>query len=200
MPHFQIPDWPHCKKPPLDTGLIRQLAKDFKVEEEIPFELSGQGEHIWLKIRKRQLTTNFVASRLSKWAGVKRMAVGFAGQKDKHAETTQWFSVHLPGKPLPDTEFDLDGCDVLQMIRHTQKLRRGVLKKNRFEILVRRVSGDKQYLEQRTTEIRRSGVPNYFTEQRFGRSGDNVVGLEALKKTCGSIASPADLTATQSNA
>lgn len=102
------------------------------------------------------------------------MAVGFAGQKDKHAETTQWFSVHLPGKTQPDIEFNLDGCDVLQMTRHTQKLRRGALKKNRFKILVRKVGGDKQHLEHRFAEIRYTGVPNYFTEQRFGRAGDNV--------------------------
>ena len=145
------------------------------VEEVLPFTLSGSGEHLWVQLRKRQLTTGEAVRKLAKWAGVQRRAVSFAGQKDKHAVTTQWFSIHLPGKPDPEQAWrDADG-EILALQRHTQKLRRGALQGNCFVITVRDCGGNVEALEERVKQIRQTGVPNYFGEQRFGRDGKNVV-------------------------
>lgn len=174
MERNKLPDWPCSHLPPLTFGLIRKIPEDFQVEEIMPVTPLGEGEHLWVQVHKRGLTTQTVAIELARWAGVQRRAVSFAGQKDKFAETTQWFSIQLPGKPDPGSDFSLAGCRILDRQRHTQKLRRGALDANRFRIIVRECRGDRQTLEQRIKAIKKQGVPNYFGEQRFGRDGNNV--------------------------
>ncbi len=88
-----VPDWPRTAPPPLAGAALRSAPEDFEVEEQLPFALSGQGEHVWLKIRKRGVNTDRVAQALARAAGVPRRAVGYAGMKDRHAVAVQWFSV-----------------------------------------------------------------------------------------------------------
>jgi tRNA pseudouridine13 synthase len=96
--------------------------------------------------------------------------VTYAGRKDKHAQTEQWFSVHLPGKGEFDwTEFNEPGAEVLKSIRHNKKLRTGVLKGNRFDITLRQLSSTSG-LNERLQQIKQTGVPNYFGSQRFGNT------------------------------
>jgi tRNA pseudouridine13 synthase len=154
---------------------FRERHEDFVVEELAGFEPSGQGEHLLLTIEKRGLNTAEVARRLAAWAGVRDVAIGYAGLKDRHAVTRQRFSVHLPGRDAPDTaSLEGDGLRVLSSARHSRKLPRGALAGNRFELLLREVQGDREAIAGRLEAISRDGVPNYFGEQRFGRAGDNV--------------------------
>jgi tRNA pseudouridine13 synthase len=60
---------------------------------------------------------------------------------------------------------------VLQLGRHSRKLRRGVHRANRFRLVLRGVSGERAALEERLQQVRQQGAPNYFGEQRFGRDG-----------------------------
>ena len=86
---------------PLLTARIRTTPDDFQVDELPAFEASGEGEHLLLHIRKRGANTVHVAKVLAKWAGLPEMAVSYAGMKDRHAVTTQRFSVHLPKRVAP---------------------------------------------------------------------------------------------------
>lgn len=154
---------------------FRERHEDFVVEEIAGFEPSGQGEHLLLTIEKRGLNTAEVARRLAAWAGVRDVAIGYAGLKDRHAVTRQRFSVHLPGRDAPDTaSLEGEGLRVLSSAQHSRKLPRGALAGNRFELLLREVQGDREAIAGRLEAISRDGVPNYFGEQRFGRAGDNV--------------------------
>src|SRR5690606_27599314 len=87
---------------PLLTAAIRSVPEDFQVDELPAFEATGEGEHLLLEIRKRGANTVAIAKRLAQWAGVPEMGVSYAGQKDRHAVTTQRFSVHLPKRIAPD--------------------------------------------------------------------------------------------------
>ena len=51
---------------------FKQQVEDFVVDEYLPFELSGEGEHAWLQVRKRNNNTDWVAARLAEYAGVKK--------------------------------------------------------------------------------------------------------------------------------
>ncbi|MFZ5657789.1 MAG: tRNA pseudouridine(13) synthase TruD [Pseudomonadota bacterium] len=154
---------------------FRERPEDFVVEEIAGFEPSGQGEHLLLTIEKRGLNTAEVARRLAAWAGVRDVAIGYAGLKDRHAVTRQRFSVQLPGRDAPDAaSLEGEGLRVLSSARHLRKLPRGALAGNRFELLLREVQGDREAIAGRLEAISRDGVPNYFGEQRFGRAGDNV--------------------------
>src|SRR5580765_8249934 len=78
---------------PLDSGVLRSSPEDFKVEEILGFEASGDGPHALLQVRKRGANTEWVARELARAAGCKPFEVGFAGLKDRNAVTTQFFTV-----------------------------------------------------------------------------------------------------------
>jgi len=166
---------------------LKTRAEDFIVEEHIPVEFSGEGEHCWIYIEKRGCNTDWLAQQLANYCGVKKMAVAYAGLKDRHALTSQWFSVQLPGRPTPDwSDFEsgfgsgVEGeqIRILQCFRHNRKLQRGALKNNTFKITLRELSdsSDESFdlLEQRCRIIAQAGVPNYFGPQRFGHNYNNL--------------------------
>ena len=174
------PDWPRTA-PPAVSGVLRAAPEDFIVDEILTIPLSGSGEHVWLKVRKRGWTTDRVAQQLARAAEVARRDVGYAGMKDRHAVTTQWFSVQLPGRDAPPWSEKLPaGIEVLESQRHARKLQSGALAGNRFDITLRACTGDQEQLMARVGTLRTRGVPNYFGEQRFGHHGANVERARAM--------------------
>ena len=159
---------------PSVQALLRASAEDFRVTEILGFEPEGEGEHQFLYIRKRGENTDWVARQLAHFCQVSPRDVSYAGKKDRHAVTEQWFSVHLPGNRR-SLNWDLFGGDSIQVLRaerHARKLRLGALEGNRFELRLREVS-DGAALEERFAKLA-EGVPNYFGEQRFGHQFGNI--------------------------
>ncbi|HRE55751.1 MAG TPA: tRNA pseudouridine(13) synthase TruD [Candidatus Competibacter sp.] len=176
-----VVELPHAHGRPRLKGRLRAAPEDFQVREELSFTLDGAGEHVWLWVRKRDANTEWVARRLAQRAGVAAGAVGYAGLKDRHALTEQWFSVHLPGRPEPDWSVaEGDEFSVLEAVRHSRKLRRGALSGNAFRIVAREIEGQPEELAERLRRVAANGAPNYFGEQRFGREGGNLERAEAL--------------------
>ncbi len=170
-----LPIWPYAYGSPSGTGKIRVVPEDFIVEETLSFETSGSGEHVFLQIQKSGENTEYVARQLAKFANIRQRDIGYAGLKDRHALTTQWFSVWLPGKAELDwSAFVNDHIKVMQTMRHARKLKRGVLSGNRFKILIRDWQGDPAKIFNQLELIKTNGIPNYYGEQRFGRYGQNV--------------------------
>jgi len=166
---------------PVTSGCIRRFPEDFQVSEIPLLEPDGQGEHVWIQVRKRQQNTAWVADRLARHAGVSGREVSYAGLKDRQAVTEQWFSVHIPGKSMPDwSAVNDETVEVISVARHSRKLRRGALQGNGFRIHVRDVQGDRQALEQRLATVSSQGVPNYFGLQRFGSGGSNLRTADTL--------------------
>lgn len=157
------------------SGVIRSCPEDFQVDEIQSFTPSGQGEHVWLHIKKTGENTDWVAGQLAKIAEVPRRDVSFAGMKDRNAVTTQWFSVQMPGREAPNWQEALpESIQVLDEKRHDRKLKRGTLDGNRFKITIRDFQGSEEALKAAIDQIREQGIPNYFGEQRFGNGGFNV--------------------------
>ena len=178
---FDAVSLPHIHGQPIGQGRWRAIPEDFQVREELDFTLDGSGEHVWLWVRKRGANTDWVARQLARQAGVAPNAVSYAGLKDRHAVTEQWFSVHLPGKADPDWNADPHpDFAVLKAVRHSRKLRRGALSGNAFRITLRDLDGDPAELAARIERIAALGVPNYFGEQRFGHDAHNLTRAEAL--------------------
>lgn len=180
-PPSDLPTWrsfaelPRAHGEPLLSCRLRARAEDFIVDEVLAFGPDGEGEHCLLRVRKVDANTEWTARRLASVAGVPIKAVGFAGLKDRHAVTTQWFSVHLGPRPAPRWDALLDdGIDVLESHRHRRKLRRGVLAGNRFELRLRDVQGNLDALARRIDVLASRGLPNYFGPQRFGRDQGNL--------------------------
>ncbi len=160
---------------PCAHGVVKAFPEDFFVSEDLGFEPDGDGEHLLVRIRKEGCNTQFVADNLARFCHIPARAVSYAGLKDRHAVTEQWFCLHMPGKDDPDfSRFLLEGCEVLRYARHRRKLRIGTLKGNHFRLVLRHIS-ERDDVEQRLQAVSAGGVPNYFGEQRFGHGGNNVV-------------------------
>ena len=160
--------WPPGRRPAA-LGTLRQTACDFRVDEDLGFEPDGVGEHLYVQAVARGRTTPQTQAVLARCFGVAAMDVGYAGMKDRHAVTRQWFSVRAPRfeDGVPD-----DPRIVLETrTRHARKLRPGDHRGNRFRIVVRDVSGE---WEENLCEVEERGFPNYFGEQRFGHGGANI--------------------------
>ncbi len=161
---------------------IRTEPEDFRVEELPLYPPSGEGGHTFVRVEKRLVTTEEVASALAHAASVRARDVGYAGRKDRLAVAAQWFSV--PGlDPQRALELELEGVRVLEATPHGHKLRTGQLRGNRFEIAVRDFGDEaREVARARLDEIGRVGVANFFGAQRFGRAGRNVeIGARLLR-------------------
>jgi len=181
---FEIPEWPHFLGTPQASGLIRSCPEDFVVEEIPRVTPEGEGSHLWLWVEKRSANTDWVARELAKAAGCPLRDIGYAGMKDRHAVTRQWFSVPVSESADENlAKLEAEGVTILEIHKHTRKLKRGTLNGNRFVLKIRAFEGDSAETEQRLEQIKTGGVPNYFGPQRFGRHGGNVEkGYSLLKR------------------
>ena len=128
---------------PCGSGLIRAAPEDFVVREWLGFEADGEGDHWLLKVRKRGANTHWVVKQLSRLSGIQQRDIGFAGLKDRNAVTEQSFS--LPVRSAMGSSWlgvSGEGFEVIDAVRHRRKLKRGALKGNEFDIVVREFSGD----------------------------------------------------------
>lgn len=176
--------------------LIKRNLSDFVVREHLAFVPSGSGEHVYIHIEKRGMSTGYVRELLAKFAERHQRDIGYAGLKDRQALTSQWFSIYLPGGDnvewhsfeqfvASQVSNSVSALRVLSVLRHNKKLRVGAHKANDFEIVLRAsetASGNHHLLEtlvidalsQRIDALAQTGFPNYFGEQRFGVKGGNI--------------------------
>ncbi len=175
---YRTPDLPGT------GGQIRVYPHDFRVVEIPAYQPAGTGCHLYLTLSREGLTTPDVVKILSRHLGVPPAAIGYAGLKDKHAHTTQTFSVLCADRD-PTAGVDLQACleadtpfQVHAINWHRNKLRAGHLYGNAFEILIRHPVCSLATAEDRAqaiaTRLRRQGLANFFGSQRFGHEGRNV--------------------------
>ena len=103
-PPFAFPNLPHT------GGRIGPAPEDFRVDEVLAFEPEGVGEHVFLHIEKRDLSTPQAVKILAETLGLHPRDLGYAGMKDKHAITRQWIQrAHLRRNSPPPPTHDC-GC------------------------------------------------------------------------------------------
>lgn len=178
-----LPEWPISLGAPRHTGCFRESPEAFRVEEVLPFEPEGAGEHLWLECEKRNLSTAQLVRHLGERLEVAPRAIGVSGRKDHRALTRQWVSVALPGRPTPPDPaalLECAGVRVLRHARHPRKLKRGVHCANRFALWVTGEAACQGSLQARFEVLADTGVPNYFGPQRFGHQGSNLTRARAL--------------------
>lgn len=165
-------------------GHIRTVPEDFHVEERPLYLPCGEGEHLYVTITKRGLSTPDLVKRLSSSLGIKAQAIGVAGLKDARAVTTQMVSLqgvtpeHVSGIKTDDTIVSLQILG-----RHRNRLRTGHHSGNRFRLVIRHVADHAvESVPAVLQQLSARGVPNYFGPQRQGKTGDNYqVGAALLQ-------------------
>jgi tRNA pseudouridine13 synthase len=126
-------------------GRLRESPADFRVREieaVDPEPLDADSEsyrHLLVRATLRRWDTNDFAGELSDRLRMSRGRVGWAGTKDKHAHTTQLFSVEgIDPEALPGAgeASGIPGADLEPVGRFGRGLRFGDLAGNSFEITV----------------------------------------------------------------
>ncbi len=160
-------------------GRIKAEPEDFVVEELPAYLPSGEGEHLFLWIEKRDVSAEYLTGQLSRALGIARDSIGMAGQKDRRAITRQWISVPVEAESrlaALDDLADQGLVRVLSSSRHRNKLRTGHLVGNRFEIRIRTEDADAVEVASTIADrIRVAGVPNRYGDQRFGIGDETLL-------------------------
>lgn len=158
---------------PGSGGTIKEVPEDFLVEEIPLYTPCGEGEHLYVEVEKRGLTTFDLLNRLSRALGVRERELGYAGLKDARAATRQ--TVSIPGvKPEQVLGLELEGVRILSARFHRNKLRPGHLAGNRFTIRIRQVrEGVLDAVRDVLHVLQNVGVPNRFGHQRYGALGNS---------------------------
>ncbi len=159
---------------PIDF-IFKQTARDFVVEEIPLYEFSGEGEHLVLHIRKKNLTTWEMIDKICVHLGIKAKEVGYAGLKDKNAMTKQYISLEKKYEEKMQS-FEHPDIKIISTTYHNNKIRTGHLKGNRFFIRLKKVNPtNAKKISLALKHIKDFGLPNYFGYQRFGNDGDNYI-------------------------
>ncbi|GKS56908.1 tRNA pseudouridine synthase D [Nitrospira sp.] len=164
-------------------GVLRSRPEDFRVSERPLYLPCGEGEHLYLRITKRGLSTTDLVLRLSSILGIKAMGIGVAGLKDSNAVTTQMVSLHgVRPDAVGRIRLDDHVLAVEMLGRHRNRLRTGHHAGNEFTLVVRGVAQEAAEVVPAVLEVlQKRGVPNYFGPQRQGRKGDNfLIGAQLL--------------------
>jgi len=167
--------------PTISQATLKHVPEEFVVEEIPAYEPSGSGEHLFLWIEKRKVSTEQLRSALASGLQVSGREIGIAGNKDKRAVTRQWVSVPQTAEAAVDS-FVSDDIRILKSERHGNKLRTGHLRGNRFEILLRTDGSaiDKPACENQLKSLQEFGFANYYGTQRFGRGETLQLGLDIV--------------------
>jgi tRNA pseudouridine13 synthase len=163
-------------------GRIKEQPEDFEVEEIPAYEPCCEGPFLYLWIEKRDMGAEFFLRTLARRLNLPVGELGTAGMKDRRAVTRQMVSVPLSAEPvLPQA--DGDGIRLLRVSRHTNKLRAGHLRGNRFSILIRATASEASArLPALIEALARHGFPNFYGPQRMGKEGETAaLGLALLR-------------------
>jgi tRNA pseudouridine13 synthase len=160
-------------------GRLKSTPGHFQVREIMPYTPCGKGEHVYVTLRRAGWNTLDVARKLAEVLGADYRQMGWAGMKDKHALTTQTFSLKMAlSVDVDDVSTrlaDHTPFDILNTARHTNKIRIGHVRANRFRIVLDGCPADMLPAARVDADaILDRGLPNFYGPQRFGKGFGNV--------------------------
>ena len=194
---FTLLDLPYITPDlPGTGGRIREFCEDFCVEEVLAYEPSGEGNHLFINLTRKGMSTREVAKRIAGTLDLPMNAVGYAGLKDKRSVSNQTFSVHLEGvdrerlKEYMELMGALHSLEIKWSAFHQRKIRVGHLIENRFTINITdlKIHSSEALIRARKTshQLREGGLPNFYGPQRVDstnvrRGRDLLKGLRKIR-------------------
>ncbi len=160
---------------------LRQRPDDFIVEELPSKEWKSSGRFAVFKVSKVGMTTFAAEKVLASHCDVPFKKIGFAGLKDAHARTVQYFSVETGRTDCGNFKEPHVSSELVGFL--DEQLRTGDLKGNSFIIAVRDLSEKDVVLAEKNSGQVKNGIPNYFDSQRFGclKGVSGFIGKDVLK-------------------
>ncbi len=169
-------------------GAIRD-RKDFVVDE-IPFKkffskyTRGRGgvkpmdgPYVLALLKKNNMTTKDAIKLIKRELKISKNDIGYAGLKDKFAVTSQYITI----RKEKFREIRADKMELTKISSTDKMMQVGELEGNKFIITLHNCKNPEN--AKHAVEALRSGMPNYFGSQRFGKYGDNhVIGKLILNR------------------
>jgi tRNA pseudouridine13 synthase len=144
---------------------LRCRDDDFVVEEETSLTVARAGPYGLYRLKKRGLTTPEAVKRVSLSAHVDSGRIRFCGLKDRHAVTEQHVTIF--GESVPALHGE--GFELKPLGRTQRAASSTEILGNSFRINVRDLSeAEARSAADRAERYARTGIPNYFDDQRFG--------------------------------
>ncbi|GMI16114.1 hypothetical protein TrLO_g4844 [Triparma laevis f. longispina] len=178
-PSFFIspPSLPYISSDEGIGGHLKTTASDFVVLENTPPPPDDKPGYIWATIRRSGRTTLEVQEHFKTSLNLKdHKEVGVSGLKDKHATTTQTFSIpsfsssekrHLTVEEV--TSLSSAVGEVLTCVPCSKKLRRNFHHSNTFTITLRSACPNPApKIQSIIKSLEETGIRNYYGPQRFG--------------------------------
>jgi tRNA pseudouridine13 synthase len=177
------------------SGSIKRSPEDFKVEEitsngtvlkigakygpeQLGFE-GKDGEFTVFVMQKTGWNTTQALKAIAQKANRGVKSVGFAGTKDRIAQSTQLCSL-FGSEPDKVSSIKIKDILINGAWKSDSKIELGMLSGNHFTITVRDATGID--LISKNIEELNGAFPNYFGDQRFGtRKNNQEIGLSILK-------------------
>ncbi len=157
----------------------KEKPENFIIEEVPLYPFSHCGDHLILKIEKRNITTLEVIRRISKTLNIREKLIGYAGLKDKFSISTQFISVpYSKENERKIYKIEDENLKILDTFLHKNKLRPGHLKGNIFTVKIETKHKDK--ILKRLKLLEKIGFPNFFDHQRFSKNNLEL-GLKLLR-------------------
>ncbi|KAF5296932.1 hypothetical protein FQR65_LT10083 [Abscondita terminalis] len=157
-----------------------------------------KGEYVYFLLYKEAADTLEACFKISDCLRMKSSSFTYAGVKDKRAKTTQWFCVKkvIPQKLVSKSKY-LRNIHVGNFTFHSEPLKLGQLKGNRFRVALRNVEANEEVINTALESLKLKGFINYYGLQRFGSDKDVPtfkLGVALLrgqwKEVCNLILSP----------
>lgn len=144
---------------------LRRLVDDFRVTEVNSLPIGRSGTYAVYELEKTGWTTLDALSHFSRTINLPRRNIAHAGLKDRHAVTRQIVTI----RNGPRRSWNEESLSLTYLGQAPRETRSSDITGNRFILVVRSLPpGDQTRLEQTLTELRATGMPNYFDDQRFG--------------------------------
>lgn len=148
---------------------IKVQPEDFIVEEEAAIRPFKSGPFLLFRLQKQGWNTVDLLSRLSREFCVPYKDFSYGGKKDRHALTRQYVTIRcdrVKGR-MPDIA---EAAYSLSFLGYMDRpMGPDLIEANRFRITVRDLSGPEvRQAVEAIDEVRETGYPNYFDDQRFG--------------------------------
>jgi tRNA pseudouridine13 synthase len=158
---------------------LKQQPEDFVVVEDNRVEWDDSGAFAVYRVVKTGLNTLDVVNAMQQAYDTTRARINYSGLKDRHARTEQIVTIlHGPRRDAGGDNWRAEYAG-----RARAPVKPATLQGNRFTITLRAIRKDEiPVLKDVVDRVRRTGLPNYFDDQRFGsaRHGEGFFAREAI--------------------
>jgi tRNA pseudouridine13 synthase len=144
---------------------LKQTPADFRVEELTAVSPAADGPFAFYRLHKIGWTTPDALQAVCRHWNLRWNQLGYGGLKDRHADTTQYVSIlHGPPRNLSHQRIELTYLGQLHQPYSSRDITA-----NRFAVTLRAISPpEEDAIRRAADQVARTGVPNYFDDQRFG--------------------------------